>query len=401
MIVALNTERHTINLFEVKTTEELLRLKQNGPYFCPICKNQVRLKIGVKKVTHFAHIDLTECENEKKESIDHYKGKFALYQFFKKFNVNVEVEKFLPKLNQRPDLFIRLNTIQICVEYQCSVIPLEKMIKRTNSFKQSGMKVLWILNDKLLNQKRWSSFYINSLSIYSLVRINVFSLLFYNPTLQSFTVLSSLIAFSPVQYIGQKDVFPINNFSFKGFLSPNRVDKKVFVSKWNRLKKDFRLYQHLHTKGNLKVFKQYLYNANMNYFPAVIGVPLESNCIIKEHCIFWQGQIYFKFFHEVEIGQLIFIDKINQSVKMEVQNGKWRVNQFQDNEIDNLEKCVEKYIDFLVKIRIVKRIKNGKIMKIANAIIPSSFQQALDEDCLSTNTAFDLLFNARTDSNDY
>ncbi|MEH7511497.1 competence protein CoiA family protein, partial [Gottfriedia acidiceleris] len=74
MIVALNKESHTINLFEVKKTEELLRLKQNGPYFCPICKKQVRLKIGVKKVTHFAHIDLSECENEKKESIDHYKG---------------------------------------------------------------------------------------------------------------------------------------------------------------------------------------------------------------------------------------------------------------------------------------------------------------------------------------
>ncbi|PET44951.1 hypothetical protein CN514_21330 [Bacillus sp. AFS001701] len=401
MIVALNTKRHTINLFEVKTTEELLRLKQNGPYFCPICKKEVRLKIGVKRVTHFAHLDLTECENEKKEGIEHYKGKFALYKFFKKFNVNVEVEKYIPELNQRPDLFIKLNTLQMCVEYQCSVIPLEIMIRRTNSFKDSGMKVLWILNDKLLNQKRWSSFYINSLSIYSLVRINVFSLLFYNPTLQSFTVLSSLIAFSPVQYIGQKDVFPINKFSLKVFLSPNRIDKNVFVAKWNRLKKDFRLYQHLHTKGNLMVFKQYLYNANINYFPAVIGVPLESNCIIKEHCIFWQGLIYFKFFHEVEIGQLIFIDKIIQSVKMEVQNGKWRVNQFQDNDIDNLEKCVEKYIDFLVKIRIVKRVKNGKIMKIANAIIPLSFQQALDEDCLSTNTAFDLLFNARTDSNDY
>src|SRR5690242_6478843 len=121
MIVALNTKRHTINLFEAKTTDDLVRLKQNGPYFCPICQKQVRLKIGVKRVTHFAHIDLTECENEKKESIDHYKGKFALYQFFKKFNVNVEVEKFIPELNQRPDLFIKLNTLQMCVEYQCSV----------------------------------------------------------------------------------------------------------------------------------------------------------------------------------------------------------------------------------------------------------------------------------------
>ncbi|PGL72980.1 competence protein CoiA family protein [Bacillus sp. AFS055030] len=401
MIVALNTKSHTINLFEINTKEELLRLKENGPYYCPICKKQVRLKIGVKRVTHFAHIDLTECENERKESIDHYKGKLALYQFFKRLNVNVEVEKFIPEINQRPDLFIRLNSLKMCVEYQCSLIPLEIMIKRTNSFKKSGMKVLWILNDKLLNQKRWSSFQINSLSIYSLVRINSFSLLFYNPTLQSFTVLSSLIAFSPVQYIGQKSVFPINNFSLKEFLSQNGMDKKVFVSKWTRLKKDFRLYQHLHTKGNLKIFKQYLYNANINYFPAVIGVPLESNCIIKENCIFWQGVIYFKFFHEAEIGQLIFLDKIYQFVKLEVQNGKWRVNQFQDNEIGNLEKCVEKYIDFLVKIRIVKRIKNGKIMKIANAIISTTFQQALDEDRLSTNTAFDLLFNARTDSNDY
>lgn len=401
MIVALNSERKVINLFEIQAPEDLIKLKKNGPYFCPNCKNQVRLKIGLKKVTHFAHIDLTECDNERKESLEHLEGKFALYQFFKKLGVNVEVEKFISELNQRPDLFIRLNNIQMCVEYQCSVIPLEIMSKRTQSFKNKGMKVLWILNDKLLNQKRWSSFYINSISVYSLIKINLFSLLFYNPTLNSFTVLSSLIAFSPVQYIGQKQVFPINNFSLKELLVQNKVDKKELIAKWSRLKKDFRLYQHLHTKGNLKVFKHDLYHANITYFPAVIGVPLESNCIIKEHCIIWQGQIYFKFFHETEIGKLINVDKINQYVKIEVQNGKWRVNQFQNNEIENLEKCVEKYIDFFVKIRIVKRIKNGKIMKIANAIIPTSFQQALDEDCLTANTAFDLLFHAKTDSNDY
>ncbi|MFB7139590.1 competence protein CoiA [Gottfriedia sp. NPDC056225] len=401
MIVALNSKKDIINLFEMKTPEELVRLKKVGPYYCPNCKKPVRLKAGLKNVPHFAHIDLTECDNEGKESLEHIKGKFALYQFFKKLALNVEVEKFLPELNQRPDLFVSIQSFQLCIEYQCSIIPLDLMVKRTSSLKNSGMKVMWILNDKLLKQKRWSSFYLNSLSVYSLIKVNVYSLLYYNPTMDSFIVLSSLIAFSPVQYIGQKQVYPINHFNLKKLLSQNKIDKKEFIDRWNRLKKDFRLYQHLHTKGKFKILKQYLYKAKMVYFPAIIGVPLESNCIIKEHCILWQGLIYFKFFHQVEIGQRIDVENIKQYVNLEVQNNHRRINQFQDNEIGNLEKCVEKYIDFLVKFRIVKRSKNGKIMKIANAIIPSLFEQALDEDCLSTNTAFDLLFNVETDSNDY
>jgi len=145
--------------------------------------------------------------------------------------------------------------------------------------------------------------------------------------------------------------------------------------------------------------KEILYNLQIDYLPSIIGVPLNSNYVLSEHCIVWQGMLYLLFIHPVQLEETIELNELKFYLNNQIMSGEWKVNQLQFKEKINMENCVENYIDFLEHFRIVKRKKNGKIMKIANAIIPTSFEQALDEDCLTASKAFDLLFNNTTGSN--
>lgn len=400
MIIALDKEENQINLFEMKSRVESIKVKNMGPFKCPICKKQVRLKTGTKRRAHFAHIELTECGNERKESKEHYDGKHDLYEYFIRAGGNVYIEKYLHAINQRPDILIENGKEVICIEYQCSNILLQQIIDRSQSYKDISHKVLWILGMNMLLQKSRFSFSLHSIAIYCLGNSKYFTLCFYDTSLKSFVKLSSLIAFSPTIFIGIKTYSKIEKCNPSYLLSQVKINKKDFVTTWCALKKRYRHSQHLQFKGNFYPLKELLYTLQIDYLPSVIGVPLDSNFLLNEHCIAWQGILFLNFIHSKKIGEIICVKDIKEFFYQQIETGKWRVNVVINKVESNLENCVENYIDFLVQFRIVKWMKNGKIMKIAHAIIPKSFQHALDEDCLAANTAFELLFHTETCSKD-
>lgn len=392
MIIALDKDENQINLFEMKSRVDSIKVKNMGPFKCPICKKLVRLKSGTKRRAHFAHIDVTECENGREESKEHYEGKYDLYEYFKGTTGRVYIEKNIQAINQRPDILIEIGNVIICIEYQCSNIPLQQMIDRTQSYKDISFKVLWILGMKMFQQKSRFSFSLNSLAIYCLGNSKYATLCFYDTDSKSFVKLSSLIAFSPKIFIGMKTNIKIQRCNLLQLLSHVKINKRDFVTTWCELKKKYRRSQHLQYKDRFYPLKELIYSLQIDYLPSVIGVPLESNSLLNEHCIAWQGIVYFKFIHSKKIGEIIYVKEVNEFFYQQIETGNWRMNECNNKDESKLENCVENYINFLVQFRIVKWMKNGKIMKIADAIIPKSFQHALDEDCLAASTAFDLLF---------
>ncbi|WP_158094991.1 competence protein CoiA [Gottfriedia luciferensis] len=400
MIIAENRKQQIINLFEIKSTEELLKLKQNGSFICPVCKKAVRLRFGKIRRAHFAHVELTECENDRKESAQHLEGKYDLYEFFNKPPLKVYVEKYMREINQRPDLLIELMDQKISIEYQCSNIPIEIIEQRTKSYEELDIKVIWIFGQNLLKQKYKYCFSVNSISKYCLLNSSVPSIIFYNPSTKTFSFLSSLIAFSVHSFVGKKTEIKLKNLNPSLLLFHSKLEKENFTSTWCDLKRMYRKKQHLFYKGSFYQLKEKMYHLQIDYLPGIVGIPLDSNSLIAEHCIVWQGIIYFQFIHNSSLGEIICLNDIKNYCNIQVEKGEWKFCDLATKDHFKLEKCVENYIDFLVKFRIVKRLKNGKISKIANAIIPKSFQQALDEDSLTANSAFDMLFNANTDSND-
>ncbi len=397
MIIALDQSENQINLFEMKSSYDSFEVKKLGPFKCPICKKQVLLKSGLKRRAHFAHISVTECENARKESKEHYDGKYDLYEYFKSKGGRVYIEKYLHSIHQRPDILVEANKNVICIEYQCSIIPLQQIIDRTKSYHDISLKVLWILGMSMHLPKSKFTYSLNSLAIYCLGNSKYSTLCFYDPSKRLFFKLSSLIGFSPTIFVGMKTSYKIENCNPSQLISQVKIDKNDFVTTWCALKKSYRKKQHLYFKGSFYPLKEHLYTLKIDYLPAVIGVPLECNYLLNEHCIVWQGIFYLNFIHSKKIGEMIFEKEVNEFFFQQIETGIWRVNVVSHKDISNLENCVENYIHFLEQIGIVKQMKNGKIMKIADAIIPKSFQHALDEDCLVTSIAFELLFHTVTD----
>lgn len=95
---------------------------------------------------HFAHISLEECRfYRENESAEHLNLKAELFRWAVQTE-EVEVEAFLPALQQIADLLV---DEKLALEVQCSPLSIERLQERTLSYRQHGYQVLWLLGRKL------------------------------------------------------------------------------------------------------------------------------------------------------------------------------------------------------------------------------------------------------------
>lgn len=155
MLIALNEKNELIH---ANTLSEELQTKQS--YYCPDCKGHVFLKRGTLKIAHFSHYNQNNChlfsEGETKEHLD---GKQLLYEWFMKQGFFCQLEAYLPDLNQRPDILVRINqTKVVAIEFQCSSISLKKMKERTAGYKNNGYDVFWIVGSQFKLKNKITAF---------------------------------------------------------------------------------------------------------------------------------------------------------------------------------------------------------------------------------------------------
>lgn len=95
---------------------------------------------------HFAHVSLEQCHfYRENESAEHLNLKAELFRWAVQTE-EVEVEAFLPALQQIADLLV---DGKLALEVQCSPLSIERLQERTLSYRQHGYQVLWLLGRKL------------------------------------------------------------------------------------------------------------------------------------------------------------------------------------------------------------------------------------------------------------
>lgn len=95
---------------------------------------------------HFAHVSLEQCSfYRENESAEHLNLKAELFRWAVQTE-EVEVETFLPALQQIADLLVDK---KLALEVQCSPLSIERLQERTLSYRQHGYQVLWLLGRKL------------------------------------------------------------------------------------------------------------------------------------------------------------------------------------------------------------------------------------------------------------
>ncbi|QBP17886.1 competence protein CoiA [Acetilactobacillus jinshanensis] len=111
-------------------------------YKCPFCgKRMVYHNSTNHHSAYFSHVLTDNSFNNPGETSEHLAGKQQLYQFFKTKDNSVVIEKYLPKINQWPDLMVN-NTV---IEFQCSPISVQKLRQIIAGYTSLGIKSWWIL----------------------------------------------------------------------------------------------------------------------------------------------------------------------------------------------------------------------------------------------------------------
>lgn len=306
MLVATLRSGRTISLAAGRLSrEDLLRLRDTDPFYCPVCRSPVQLKLGTKRKWHFSHHPKHPCLIESEpESVRHLSGKRQLYLWAVRNGHSAMLEHYLPEIRQRPDIF--LPGIQPeAIEYQCSSIAEKVWLDRTAGYVRQGIRPVWILGGN--RRKSHGDVYqlsgFESLTIRSCPETTAvchpftspYFVCYYFPVEKRVCFAGNLHPVSKTLFISEEmncsitDVMP-----FQLLLPPLRFSPLSFKKNWNLLKRRRRLYPSPHVAKEEYWLRLQVYRLrqNFSYFPACVGLPHEVYMHLTVSPFLWQMWIY-------------------------------------------------------------------------------------------------------------
>ncbi|MBO0440442.1 competence protein CoiA [Candidatus Enterococcus ikei] len=144
------TEEKEIITLRNKSREVIEQLKEKK-HFCPACNQPVRIKNGKVKIPHFSHYSHSCCSLfSEGETLEHLTLKEVFAKWCEQECIDYELEKYLPTLNQRPDLLIG----NIAVEIQCSPLSIQRLTERTQNYQKHGYLPIWICGKKVFSNQQ-------------------------------------------------------------------------------------------------------------------------------------------------------------------------------------------------------------------------------------------------------
>ncbi len=136
MLSALNEQDETVMAWEA-TREE-------GPFFCPECEEEVVLKKGMVVIHHFAHYPEATCSYGTGESEQHRRAKYEIYEALRVHPSvsQLAVERYLKDV--RPDVsFLWQGKWKVAIEMQISAISPGEIEHRTRCYTAKNIWLLW------------------------------------------------------------------------------------------------------------------------------------------------------------------------------------------------------------------------------------------------------------------
>jgi competence protein CoiA len=318
LLTARTKTGKTINLGYNYKKSTLLYLRNKEEFICPICGEEVTLKLGDQRIFHFAHKQGGTClEFYENETLSHMEGKLQLYQWLTRQRIPAVLEYYDKEIQQRPDIMFEHHGRKFALEYQCSAIPEETFIKRTNTYLQSGYTPLWILADSHIHPKKGN---IISLSNFHYLFLRAAStgkyyIPTYCPEQQYFQFIKSMIPFSVKNAFCQISIFPLQNILIESLLDPLPVNQ-FNLKNWNRELEYFILNWSLHPSPKQNSFLHEIYHHNLNPYllPPEVGLPVPHSVFIQTPLVIWQTYVFIDGLADKNAGDTITLKEISYQI---------------------------------------------------------------------------------------
>jgi competence protein CoiA len=387
MLVALYNNQFVDMTGDI-TKDQWYRKMRTGMLLCPVCKNQVIPKCGLKKTWHFAHQSLDVCfGNHEAETNYHLLGKKSLYQWVKKNGEVAYLEHYIRDIAQRPDLFLPKQNYAI--EFQCATMNEELFKNRINGYNSIGVNSEWIFGMKRLRKKSEFLYFIQmgDLKAAKKDRAGMLYLNYYCPLQQQFLLLRNIIPISYRKVIAKAYTFSSKNISFelmlKNFDAENHFYRREL---WNNQKTTWRMTAYKNGSPSIKYVKKILYfnHRSLTLFSPLAGMPSFNYYQLETSPYIWQS--YLLFFieklpvHTFSMQQLesefkrLISKRIIQERKLPYLNG-------------DFNEALAGYLDYLESENVIEKINNHLYKKAAPITYPNTLDEALRQDKIFSKKA--------------
>ncbi|EZH66999.1 hypothetical protein DH09_03400 [Bacillaceae bacterium JMAK1] len=288
MFTAINSQGETVCLLHLQNDAKQMR---ETKWHCPQCHEEVIYKKGLSKRSHFAHTSQSICSKKKEETEEHLQGKQQLYEWLRTFADEIEIEKWLPSVNQRPDIWCLIDGTVYVFEIQCSAIERKEIKRRSSNYFSHNIQVIWVLPERYLHRSSGSVY----LQEWQLETCSVFPhsyprLLFIGKQLQMVTLLSYL---SPRKSSAISESLPYTYSSFKKITQPSSVNLEQ-LSGQLIYKNECRYGKRQPAKGlSLRVQEELLSSrCPLHLHPCEVGWYVPAQVYINEPPLIWQLYVY-------------------------------------------------------------------------------------------------------------
>ncbi|WP_057774196.1 competence protein CoiA [Cytobacillus dafuensis] len=350
MLVSKTKHGDWFSLTSIRNGERLKEIRKKESFYCPECEEEVILKIGSKRIPHFAHKKDASCsESYERESEYHLKGKLRLFEWLNSLGLTPQLEPFYKEISQRPDVGFMHNGVHYAIEFQCSVIPEELFVKRTENYYKAEILPIWIMAGKNIKRK---GNYRTELTGFDYLFLSKndsekWILPAFCPVTNTLIIVNHILPISVKNSIAQFSVMDINTASLANLIQPN-CSRLFNIEDWQReIRKAKNITLSLYGSHQNK-FLQELYTHSLipSLLPPEIGLPVKHAPLIETPAIVWQSYLYMDLLSH---KQCFSLHEIHRSFFRRVSKKDVKIRNLPLNRNGDVFAAVKEYIDLLVK----------------------------------------------------
>lgn len=358
-----------------RNRKEIDHLKKAGKYFCPTCNEPVFIKAGDKMIPHFAHYSNSACpSNERGEGKYHEQGKLLLYQWLNSQGMDVRLEEYIPSIQQRPDVLLKINKKQIAIEYQCARISTEEIRNRNRGYRSIGIIPIWILGANRLERKTKQHIKIDSFAqnfIHQYTSNSPSVIYYFCPETLRFIIMQDIIFTRNGHAIGKLKIVDIRNLHFKDLFILDYLGSSTLYANWKKEKERFRLQPRKQVYGMELEWRQWLYLKRMHIenLPSIIYLPVSTQYRLKTNLWDWQSRICLDILDPIRIGGVVSFQRIAYHVR------KYLKSPTLFPLIRSEEHPIKEYLQILIQIGILTELLDERYQKLK----PLTYYQHIEE----------------------
>ncbi|RSL31041.1 hypothetical protein D7Z54_23130 [Salibacterium salarium] len=270
------------------------------PYYCPVCRQEVMMKQGTKRRWHFAHLQSNLCtDTSEPETEEHLTGKAELYKWLLSKGVVPMIERFLPSIQRRADLFFTYQGQDYAIEFQCASISTEETITRTQDYLSENIIPLWIYSSNRIRSSAPSRFSIHAFE-WSGLRERYTdghrAITYFSPSTSTFfflfprAVFTSTITFADLYALQTADT----SMSMLLQLPATKAGRIIWQNQWLHKKKQWRYERNDWRSQTDRYYTRHLfasYQSDIPFFPGEAGWPVRGMEYFETPPHLWQSAL--------------------------------------------------------------------------------------------------------------